>query len=123
MVIANGAKAMRARRVAPALYGRRMLMLPLAEAKPRHVLWRRAFRGFARNVRLVPHEQLPAKTCWAEFLRRFEPFGLAIADLRATLTTFADMLRRDDRTRLDSNATHAALPRLTAPATSALTRV
>ena len=115
MVIANGRKAMRGRRIAPVLYEHRTLMLPLAEAKLRHALWRRAFRALAWNVRIVPHEQLPAITCWPEFLPRFEPFGLAIADLRATSQTFADMLRHDDRTRLDSNATHAALPRLPAP--------
>lgn len=96
-------------------------MLPFAEATLRHALWRRAFRAIAWNVRLVPHEQLPAIMCWAEFLPRFEPFGLAIADLHATSQTFADMLRHDDRTRRDSNPTHAALPRL--PATSALTRI
>jgi hypothetical protein len=123
MVIANGRKPMRARRVAPAPYEHRTLMLPLAEATPRHAHWRRAFRALAWNVRIVPHEQLPAITCWAEFLPRFEPFGLAIADLRATSQTFADMPRHDDRTRLDSNATHAALPRPPLPATSALTRL
>ena len=72
MVIANGRKAMRGRRIAPALYGHRTLMLPLAEAKLRHALWRRAFRALAWNVRIVPHEQLPAITCWAEFLPLFE---------------------------------------------------
>jgi hypothetical protein len=110
MVIANGAKAMRGKKISPAVYEHLMLMLPLAEAKLRHALYRQAFRAFGWNVRLVPREHLPPVTSWSDFLPRFEAYRLAMMDLRAASQTFTDMLRRHYRIRprVDANAVRAA---------------
>ena len=109
MVIANGAKAMRGKKIAPAVYEHLMLMLPLAEAKLRHALYRQAFRAFGWNVRLVPRELLPPVTSWSDFLPRFEAYRLAMMDLRAASQTFTDMLRQHYRIRprVDANAVRA----------------
>jgi len=47
LVIANGRKAMRGHKIAPAVYQHLVLMLPLAEAKLLRALYRQAFRAFA----------------------------------------------------------------------------
>jgi hypothetical protein len=54
MVIARGRKAARGRNVSAAVSEPLMLMLPLAEARLRHALDRKALCAFGRNVRGSP---------------------------------------------------------------------
>lgn len=59
VVIANGAKAMRGRKISPAVYQHLMAMLPVAEAQLLFALQRQACRGFGWNVRAIRATRSP----------------------------------------------------------------
>jgi hypothetical protein len=110
LVISNGRKAARGKRIDPGIYDALMAMLPMAEARLRYALYRQAFRAFGWNPRLILLEHLPPITDWSDFGPRFEAYRLAIMDLRQAAIVFTDILRDQYRlrTHLDANIVRPA---------------
>jgi hypothetical protein len=110
LVISNGRKAARGKRIDPGIYNALMAMLPMAEARLRYALYRQAFRAFGWNPRLILLEHLPPITSWSDFGPRFEAYRLAIMDLRRAAIVFTDIVRDQYRIRtsVDANTTRAA---------------
>jgi hypothetical protein len=110
LMISNGRKAARGKRVDPGIYDALMTMLPMAEARLRYALYRQAFRAFGWNPRLILLEHLPPITSWSDFGPRFEAYRLAIMDLRQAAIVFTDILRDQYRlrTHLDANTVRPA---------------
>jgi len=110
VVIANGAKAMRGRKISPAVYQHLMAMLPVAEAQLQFALQRQAYRAFGWSVRAIRRDQIVPLSDWNDFIPRFEAYRLAIMDLDAASRAFTQSLRHAYRirTRVDATAAHAA---------------
>jgi hypothetical protein len=110
LVISNGRKAARGKRIDPGIYDALMTMLPMAEARLRYALYRQAFCAFGWTQRLILLEELPPITSWSDFGPRFEAYRLAIMDLRQAAIVFTDILRDQYRLRtsVDANTTRAA---------------
>ena len=108
VVIANGAKAMRGRKISPAVYQHLMAMLPVAEAQLQFALQRQAYRAFGWSVRAIRRDQIVPLSDWNDFIPRFEAYRLAIMDLDAASRAFTQSLRHAYRirTRVDATAVH-----------------
>ncbi|MEY2757433.1 MAG: hypothetical protein RIR33_1211 [Pseudomonadota bacterium] len=106
VVIANGAKAMRGRKISPAVYQQLMAMLPVAEAQLHFALQRQACRGFGWSVRAIRRDQTAPLSDWNDFIPRFEAYRLAIIDLDRASRAFTQSLRRGYRIcpRVDATA-------------------
>ena len=110
LVIVNGEKAMRGKKINPAVYQHLMAMLPVAEARLHFALHRQAFRAFGWSLRHVPRPPVARVASWEDFGPRFEAYRRAIMDLNAAARTFTQSLRHAYRirTRIDATTVHAA---------------
>lgn len=110
LVIVNGAKAMRGKKINPAVYEHLMVMRPVAEARLHYALHRQAFLAFGWSLRHVPRPPVARVASWEDFGPPFEAYRRAIMDLNAAARTFTQSLRHvyRIRTRNDAATVHAA---------------
>jgi hypothetical protein len=110
LVIVNGEKAMRGKKINPVVYEHLMAMLPVAEARLHFALHRQAFRAFGWSLRHVPRPPVARVASWEDFGPRFEAYRRAIMDLNAAARTFTQSLRHAYRirARIDATTVHAA---------------
>ncbi len=110
LVISNGRRAMRGRKISQSSFDALMLLLPIAEARLHYALCRQAWRALGWNVRDVQLEVFPPITNWSDAAVRFEIYRTDMMDLRAAATRLTEGLRERYRirTRVDANSVRAA---------------